>query len=696
DYDILKLSTTAHSIKREDEMNNTKSSSNDLSRELAAIKSQWENFVAGKPVDPKIVRQQVLSSWKRSRIAGVDPYNTFGVKILSEEDAEKQKLSHDELLKAFGNVFPIIEEIVIKNKLNLQLFDSNAQSIRLAMFPEAFPGKSYDDIESKMLGNIPEKVLGTNAVCLALSEGNPVQIIGAEHFNYYLHDFFCCSAPIHDNIGKIVGALNVFSHLDNFFVGVLGLVSCMASIFDNRTLIRTAFEEMDVYELAINNIMEQSLKGVIYVNKDKQIKHYNKSIAKLLNIHPDTKDNKIVDEFLSVSNCLNDNEMLENKEVIFTTNGRKKSLLISTQNLVNAKNEAKGKIVFVEDTDAVYKSFQKIRGNKALYTFEDIIGENKALVTAKNLAKKVSGTRAAVLIYGESGTGKELFAQAIHNSSPRKTASFVSINCGAIPPELIESELFGYEAGAFTGALKGGKPGKLELASDGTLFLDEIESMPLNAQIKLLRALSTQKISRIGSMEDIPVDVRIISATKTDLLKEADEDNFREDLYYRISTIVVKLPPLRDRIDDIPMLTVNLLKLHTKEFSHDTYEVCPEFIKALCLLPWRGNIRELSNVIERAVALADHDNTLTNKLLPENENSRQDNEELDLVPQLGEQLEKEVSRGGCIDLLKMSEEIAIKLALKLASGNIAKAANRLGISKPTLYAKIKQNVNLKI
>ncbi|MEI6425498.1 MAG: sigma 54-interacting transcriptional regulator, partial [Lentisphaerota bacterium] len=421
-----------------------------------------------------------------------------------------------------------------------------------------------------------------------------------------------------------------------------------------------------------------------------------KSIAKLLNIHPDTKDNKIVDEFLSVSNCLNDNEMLENKEVIFTTNGRKKSLLISTQNLVNAKNEAKGKIVFVEDTDAVYKSFQKIRGNKALYTFEDIIGENKALVTAKNLAKKVSGTRAAVLIYGESGTGKELFAQAIHNSSPRKTASFVSINCGAIPPELIESELFGYEAGAFTGALKGGKPGKLELASDGTLFLDEIESMPLNAQIKLLRALSTQKISRIGSMEDIPVDVRIISATKTDLLKEADEDNFREDLYYRISTIVVKLPPLRDRIDDIPMLTVNLLKLHTKEFSHDTYEVCPEFIKALCLLPWRGNIRELSNVIERAVALADHDNTLTNKLLPENENSRQNNEEQDLVPQIGEQLEKEVSRGGCIDLLKMSEEIAIKLALKLASGNIAKAANRLGVSKPTLYAKIKQNENLKI
>jgi transcriptional regulator with PAS, ATPase and Fis domain len=407
------------------------------------------------------------------------------------------------------------------------------------------------------------------------------------------------------------------------------------------------------------------------------------------------KDQEIIGEFLAVSKCLIGNETIQNKEVIFTTNGRKKSLLISTQNLLNTKNESKGKIVFVEDTDAVYKSFQKIRGNKALYSFEDIIGENKDLLAAKNLAKKVSGTRAAVLIHGESGTGKELFAQSIHNSSPRKPCPFVSINCGAIPPELIESELFGYEAGAFTGALKGGKPGKLELASGGTLFLDEIESMPLNAQIKLLRALSTQKISRIGSIEEIPIDVRIISATKTDLLKEADEGNFREDLYYRISTIIVKLPPLRDRVDDIPLLTTHLLRMHTKESSLGSYEVCPEFVKALSMLPWRGNIRELSNVIERAVALADHDHELTTSLLPENENSKQGNGELDLVSEFQAHLEKEVSRGECKDLLKMSEEVAIKLALKIDSGNVAKAAKRLGISKPTLYSKIKQNEYLK-
>ena len=680
---------------REKIMKHAGLNSGDLTERVKAIKFQWEKFVKGEPVDQDIISPLVLSSWRRSKIAGVEPFHTFGINLISEEDAEKQKLTHDELLKAFGSVIPIIEEIIIKNQLNLQLFDSNAQSIHLAIFWEANSGKPYEDVESKMLGNLSEKVLGTNAVCLALREDRPVQLVGAEHYNYYLHDYFCCSAPIHDTTGKTVGALNVFSHLDNYFEGIFGLVSCLASIFDNRALIQTALEELDIYELAANNIMEQSSKGVIYINRENQIKYYNTALVNLLNIQPGQQDREVLDEFLSVSGCLVIKEQFQNKEIIFPKSGKKKSLLVTTQNLVNANNEPKGKIVFVEDTDTVYKSFQKIRGNKALYTFEDIIGENKDLVAAKDLAKKVAGTRASVLIQGESGTGKELFAQAVHNSSTRKPCPFVSINCGAIPPELIESELFGYEAGAFTGALKGGKPGKLELASGGTLFLDEIESMPLNAQIKLLRALSTQKISRIGSIEEIPIDVRIVSATKTDLLKEADEGRFREDLYYRISTIVIKLPPLRERIDDIPLLAAHLVKLHTKESSHALYEICPEFIRALTMLPWRGNIRELSNVLERAIALSDNDHVLKTGLLPQRDDFEKQTEELALVTKLEAHLKKEFSCGDSGEMLKVSENIAIKLALDMEAGNVARAAKRLGISKPTLYAKIKQNENLR-
>lgn len=665
----------------------------DLSLEVKTIKSQWENFIQGKPVDKDIINPLVLSSWKRSKIAGLDPYNAFV--IIQKKDAEKQKLNHDELLQAFGSVIPIIEEIILKNKLNIQLFDCNAQNVHLAMFTEGNAVQSYKDVESNMLGNLSERVLGTNAVCLAMKENHPVRIIGAEHYNYHLHDFFCCSAPLHDTKGKIVGALNLFSHLDNYFVGALSLVTCMASIFDNRTLIQNALEELDIYELAVNNIMETSSKGVIYVDRNNQIKFYNSSLLNLLSVNQEDTDKKVINDFLSISRCLSDTKSFQNREVIFPERGRKKSLLVSTLNLFNDRHEPKGKIVFVEDTDTVYKSFQRIRGNKAHYTFHDIIGENKKLVAAKKLAIKVAQTRAAILIHGESGTGKELFAQAIHNKSHRHPHPFVSINCGAIPPELIESELFGYEAGAFTGARKGGKPGKLELASGGTLFLDEIESMPLNAQIKLLRALSTQKISRIGSIEETPIDVRIISATKTDLLKDADEGSFREDLYYRISTIGIKLPPLRERIDDIPLLTDHLLKLHAKQSAFDTYVVHPDFMTALTMLHWRGNIRELSNVLERAVALSDSDNVLTPHLLPEQAQKKALDGTADISLKIETDLKKGVDGTECTNLLKTSEEIAIKLAMEMADGNVAKAAKRLGVSKPTLYSKIRKNKNLR-
>jgi len=672
-----------------------------LPHDVNAIKQQLDNFLQGQPVNEDIIRNDVLSSWIRSKSAKVDPFNSFG-KIISDKDAEQLKLGHDDLLKAFGTVSTIIEEIVSKHNLRLQLFDNMARSVNVGLFIKQGENVDHNDYASRLLNNLSENIIGTNAVCLALNGNKPFELLGAEHYNYYFHDSFCCSAPIHDDKNNIIGALNIFSDLDNYFTGALGLVSCLASIFDNRTLIQSALEELDIYELALNDIINHSSRGVVHVDNNAKIKFYNNTLIKLLNFSPSQNDNKIISDFLNTTNCLQNEEMLNGSEVVIPLNGRKKSLFITVHNIITTHNAIKGKLVFVDDTDSVYKSMLKIRGNNAIYTFDDIIGNNIKLIEAKELAKKVAPSRAAVLIHGESGTGKELFAQAIHNASPRKNHPFVSINCGAIPPELIESELFGYEAGAFTGALKGGKPGKLELASSGTLFLDEIESMPLNAQIKLLRALSAKNISRIGSIEEVPIDVRIISATKTDLLKESDEGNFREDLYYRIGTIIIKLPPLRDRIDDIPQLAHHLLKVHSRD-SLQAYNVCPQFLKALSALLWRGNIRELSNVIERAIVLSDPDNVLTTDLLPEhddidiNQSNTEINckEELVMVQTIADLVEKEVYHGDGKDILKISEEIAIKLALKLESGNIPKAAKRLGISKPTLYSKIKQNANLK-
>lgn len=235
---------------------------------------------------------------------------------------------------------------------------------------------------------------------------------------------------------------------------------------------------------------------------------------------------------------------------------------------------------------------------------EPIVGGSESIMRVQRLIDKVAGSEARVLITGENGTGKELVARWLHRKSARAAAPFVEVNCAAIPSELIESELFGHERGAFTSAVKQRK-GKFEQADGGTLFMDEIGDMSLSAQAKVLRALQESKISRVGSDRDIEVDVRVIAATNKDLREEIRKGNFREDLYHRIGVIVVKVPPLRERREDIPMLADHFIRKICAENRIDCKKIDHEAIEALSQMPWTGNIRELRNVIERLIVLSD-------------------------------------------------------------------------------------------
>lgn len=235
---------------------------------------------------------------------------------------------------------------------------------------------------------------------------------------------------------------------------------------------------------------------------------------------------------------------------------------------------------------------------------EPIVGGSESIMRVQRLIDKVAGSEARVLITGENGTGKELVARWLHRKSARAAAPFVEVNCAAIPSELIESELFGHERGAFTSAVKQRK-GKFEQADGGTLFMDEIGDMSLSAQAKVLRALQENKISRVGSDRDIEVDVRVIAATNKDLREEIRKGNFREDLYHRIGVIVVKVPPLRERREDIPMLADHFIRKICAENRIDCKKIDREAIEALSQMPWTGNIRELRNVIERLIVLSD-------------------------------------------------------------------------------------------
>jgi two-component system NtrC family response regulator len=302
--------------------------------------------------------------------------------------------------------------------------------------------------------------------------------------------------------------------------------------------------------------------------------------------------------------------------------------------------------------------------------FDEILGESPSMQNVFDLVRKVSATDVSVMVQGESGTGKELIARAIHRSSHRKDAPFVPINCGAIPENLLESELFGYEKGAFTGA-DAQKRGRIEYADGGTLFLDEIGELPLSLQVKLLRFLQEHKVERVGGRETIPVDVRVIAATNKDLKEEIGENRFREDLYYRLGVVTITMPPLRDRAGDTVLLAKAFLQTFSVNYRKAVKGFRADALDAIASYDWPGNVRELENRVKRAVVMCEGKFVVPGDL------------ELDAyressVPKSLRQIREE------------TEKYHVKKALEKHDGNISSAARELGVSRPTFHDLMKK------
>lgn len=312
------------------------------------------------------------------------------------------------------------------------------------------------------------------------------------------------------------------------------------------------------------------------------------------------------------------------------------------------------------------------------YHFNNIVAKSKAMQSVFDLIEKVADYKTTVLITGESGTGKELVARALHFNGSRHSCPLVSVNCGGIPETLLESELFGYKKGAFTDARQD-KVGRFEEAHRGTIFLDEIGELPVSLQVKLLRILQEEEITPLGSTGVKKIDVRVIAATAKNLAEEIKKGLFREDLYYRINVVNIYLPPLRERVEDIPLLAVHFLGLLNKKLKKDIHSISPEAMKRFMTYPWPGNVRELENVIERAILLAPG-NTLELSDLPPTLKS-------DLSPPTA------FAPEGVSSIKKASrivEKDLIERALRKTNGNRTRAAKILEISRPILISKIKE------
>ncbi len=345
-----------------------------------------------------------------------------------------------------------------------------------------------------------------------------------------------------------------------------------------------------------------------------------------------------------------------------------------------------GKVIFrneEEVQDIIHKLETKVKYYEselknlfeAKYCFNDILTRSAKMTELKKMAEKVACTNATILIRGESGVGKELFAHAVHKASPRASGPFVRLNCAAIPENLFEAELFGYEGGAFTDAKKSGKIGKLELASGGTIFLDEIGDMPLALQAKTLRSLQEKEIERVGSIRPRKIDIRIIAATNQNLEEMIARNRFREDLYFRLNVVSLAIPPLRERKEDIPLLVGRYLEKSCREYGSPLKTVQPETMAQLQSYHWPGNIRELQNTVEKMVNLAE-DNVLKPAAIPKNIRG---------AHAAFEPFEKKLK-----NCTADTEKEMLSSALSATKGNKKKTALLLGINRSTLYDKLKK------
>ncbi|KUO58353.1 MAG: ArsR family transcriptional regulator [Gracilibacter sp. BRH_c7a] len=414
------------------------------------------------------------------------------------------------------------------------------------------------------------------------------------------------------DIDAILGGLSVYRMAvrDNFnFVRItVGYETNVIAINEALSVANAIIEERKKNEF-LKIILENTNDGILGVDNRGYITAYNEAVFKILGIPPTTvlKGNNIS----AVSQRLNEVQFLlhDYQEVNVLKNINNKMVVINTKPIM-VDNKILGTVLMIQNVDALQKTEIDIRqklskkGLVAKYDFTDIIGSSEAIHKTILVAEKYAEVNLNVLIIGETGTGKELFAQSIHKKSKRSNQPFVAINCAALPENLLESELFGYVEGAFSGANKGGKVGLFELAHKGTLFLDEIAELPLGLQAKLLRVLQEQEIRKLGDDKIIPVDVRIIAASNVDLQRKVEDNKFRQDLLYRLDILRLHIPPLRDRKSDIKEIAYFFLSIHADDSGE--ISMTDEAIIDLIKYDWPGNIRELKNICDRLTVLCTH------------------------------------------------------------------------------------------
>lgn len=641
--------------------------------DLTELQRAWQQFVLdgsfAPDMDPLVIR-----SWQRCA-PRMNPRGAPQRAYLSEDVLPRTLQQHESLLALAR---PLMEDVhqFIEGAGALILLSDSTHCVLEALGDERLR-QEVNDLGIRIGGFLDEARIGTNAFGVALSESSPAQIVGAEHFLMPYHAYSTVAAPIFDLDGSPMGTIGFVQRLENHTAHAFGIVVAAARAIENQLSAELLMREANTRASELNAALDAISDGVLAWDEHGIVMHLNDHAGQLLGLEPHLVVGRALNEYLTLPEVLaraaGSGSDVREVETSFMVNNTPRECFVSLRVLKNQDHAPIQFITTLRRSDQVRQLVTRMVGAQARLTLDHIIGESAATRRVRKQALAAANAKGSVLLIGEEGTSKNALARAIHNSSKRAAGPFLAINCGAIPRDLVLGEFLGYEQGAFGSPSASGQPSKFELAGGGTLFLDRVDALPLEMQTVLARVIEFGEVIRLGGTRVIPLDVRVMASTETDLERRLGDSSFRRDLYYRLSPIVISLPPLRERPEDIPVLIDRMLEDLQRQFGR-SIRFSPSARERLLRYRYPGNITELESVIERA-ALHSEGGVIKPEHLP---------------PQVRERHALVARSGEPVRTMTQSEHAAILAAGRAAKGNLSATARALGIGRSTLWRKMKE------
>ena len=539
----------------------------------------------------------LFNSWKSSYALGVDSKNSQPYICSDDEFSNIKKLSRSLFLYA-DDVLKKTATNLDDSQTGLALFDKNGCLLKLYGKPQFLQWAKENDIETKSVWT--ENTIGTNAISLGIQFQKPINVIAQEHFSqsFIYSAFYFAPILIEANQEKnVYGGIAIFGPYEKQSPHLAVIIASLAREIELQFF---WFQSLDIFSTTFEGFMiinqSNNKNYIIHVNHN-----FHKTFKTRFPIGPYQYLEEIIDPWPNNSdfwNLVKKKEEVQDISITLSIQKIPTKVTLSIAPYYARNHHMEGIYIIFSSAERIRKLVSNQTGNNATFHFSHIIAKSENYCNVLSYAKKSAASESNVLLLGESGVGKDVIAQAIHNDSSRRNKPFIAVNCAAFAKDLISSELFGYDEGAFTGAKKGGNMGKFELANHGTIFLDEIGDMPLDLQAILLRVIEAKSFMRIGGSISMNIDVRIIAATNQNLVEKIEKKQFRSDLYYRLGVLKIHIPPLRNRKQDIMLLSEHFIEKICQRLSIPKLSLTPDAKEFLLTYPWPGNVRELQNSLE--------------------------------------------------------------------------------------------------